>query len=64
MFDTDGFVADCRQAGAISGAAGVLEVVSSAVSSPGQILKAMGEPRRAGVQVLYRSTELTIFNLI
>jgi predicted metal-dependent enzyme (double-stranded beta helix superfamily) len=64
MFDTDCFVADCRLAGAASGSSGVLEVVSRAVSAPGEILGAFGEPRRAGVQVLYRSAELTIFNLI
>jgi predicted metal-dependent enzyme (double-stranded beta helix superfamily) len=64
MFDSDRFVADCRGAGAASGPVGVLEVVSRAVSAPGEILDALGEPRRAGVQVLYRSTELTVFNLI
>ena len=64
MFDTNGFVADCRQADAVNGAAGVVEVVSRAVSAPEEILSALGEPRRAGVQVLYRSSELTVFNLI
>jgi hypothetical protein len=58
------FVADCRQAGAVNGTAGVVEVVSRAVSAPGEILSALGEPRRAGVQVLYRSSELTVLNLI
>jgi predicted metal-dependent enzyme (double-stranded beta helix superfamily) len=64
MFDTDRFIADCRGAGAASGPSGVLEVVSRAVSAPGAILDALGEPRRAGVQVLCRSAELTVFNLI
>ena len=64
MFDADGFVADCRQAAATGGAAGVLEIVSRAVSAPGEILGALGEPRRAGVNVLCRSPELTVFNLI
>src|SRR5262245_5912671 len=64
MFDANGFVADCRQAGAVNGAAAVVEVVSRAVSAPGEILSALGEPRRAGVQVLHRSPELTVFNLI
>ncbi len=64
MFDTDRFIADCRGAGAVSGSSGVLEVVSRAVSAPAEILNALGEPRRAGVQVLQRSTELTVFNLI
>ena len=64
MFDADGFVADCRQTAATGGAAGVLEIVSRAVSAPGEILGALGEPRRAGVNVLCRSPELTVFNLI
>jgi predicted metal-dependent enzyme (double-stranded beta helix superfamily) len=64
MFDTDRFIADCRKAGGAGGPSGVLEVVSAAVTAPGEILHALGEPRRAGVNVLYRSAELTIFNLI
>jgi len=64
MFDTDRFIADCRGAGVASGPSGVLEVVSAAVTAPAEILHALGEPHRAGVQVLYRSAELTVFNLI
>jgi predicted metal-dependent enzyme (double-stranded beta helix superfamily) len=64
MFETDRFIADCREAGRASGPPGVLEVVSAAVTTPAEILHALGEPRRAGVNVLYRSPELTIFNLI
>jgi predicted metal-dependent enzyme (double-stranded beta helix superfamily) len=64
MFDTDRFVADCRRAAAISGSSGVLDVVSRAVEAPRAILAALGEPRRAGVQVLHRSKELTVFNLV
>jgi predicted metal-dependent enzyme (double-stranded beta helix superfamily) len=64
VFDTDRFIADCRETGAASGPAGVLEVVSRAVSDPGDVLAALGEPGRAGVQVLLRSMEITIFNLV
>jgi predicted metal-dependent enzyme (double-stranded beta helix superfamily) len=64
MFDPDRFIADCRNAGAASGPSGVLEVVAAAVAAPAEILHALGEPRRAGVNVLYRSPELTILNLI
>ena len=64
MFETDRFIADCREAGRASGPPGVLEVVSAAVTTPAEILHALGEPRRAGVNVLYRSPELTIINLI
>ena len=64
MFDTDRFIADCRKAGGAGELSGVLEVVSAAVTAPREILQALGEPRRAEVNVLYRSAELTIFNLI
>jgi predicted metal-dependent enzyme (double-stranded beta helix superfamily) len=64
MFDPDRFIADCRSASVASKMPGVLEVVSAAVSAPAVILRALGEPRRAGVNVLHRSPELTIFNLI
>jgi predicted metal-dependent enzyme (double-stranded beta helix superfamily) len=64
MFDVDRFVADCRSAGVLDGCRGVLEVVAGAVSSPADVLKVFGEPRRAGVQVLHRSDELTVLNLV
>ena len=63
-FDLDRFIADCRSASVASGSSGVLEVVSAAVSAPAEIFHALGEPRRAGVNVLFGSPELTIFNLI
>ena len=61
MFDPSRFIADCRDA---QSAPGVLDVVARAVSAPAEILTALGEPQRAGVQVLHRSDELTILNLI
>jgi predicted metal-dependent enzyme (double-stranded beta helix superfamily) len=64
MFDTDRFIADCREAGRAGGSSGVIQVVSAAVAAPAEILHALGAPRRAGVNVLYRSADLTIFNLI
>jgi len=64
VFDSEHFVADCNVAGASSGQSGVLEVVSRAMSAPAEILDVLGEPRRAGVEVLYRSTALTVLNLI
>jgi predicted metal-dependent enzyme (double-stranded beta helix superfamily) len=64
MFDVDRFVVDCRNAAATSGLPAVLDVVAGAVSTPGAILTGLGEPRSAGAQVLHRSPELTVFNLI
>jgi predicted metal-dependent enzyme (double-stranded beta helix superfamily) len=64
MFDVDRFVANCRGTGGANGFRGVLEVVAGAVSTPADVLKALGEPQRAGVQVLHRSGELTVLNLV
>jgi len=63
MFDPERFIADCRSVNAAQGSAGVLDLVARAVSTPADIMNAFGEPRRAGVQVLHRSGELTVLNL-
>jgi predicted metal-dependent enzyme (double-stranded beta helix superfamily) len=63
MFEVERFVADC-QAGAVNGSRGVLEVVARAVAAPTDVIAAVGDPRRAGVQVLHRSAELTVLNLV
>ena len=64
MFDVDRFVRACRDAAAAGGLPAVLDVVAGAVSSPAEVLRTLGEPRRAGAQVLHRSPELTVFNLV
>ena len=64
-FDLERFVADCRDA--LREAAtekAVRELVARAVSTPGPLLKALGEPRRAEIQKLHHSPELTILNVI
>jgi predicted metal-dependent enzyme (double-stranded beta helix superfamily) len=64
MFDLDRFIADCRRASAANASPGVLDVVAAAVSTPAEVMNAVGEPRRAGVHVLHRSDELTVLNLV
>jgi len=65
MFDLDEFIADCREAVAEeSSHKAVREVVARAVAEPAAIVKALGEPRFAGVDVLYRGEDVTIFNVI
>ena len=64
MFDVDRFIADCRGASAAYGSSGVLEVVARAVSAPSEVVRALGEPRRAGLNVISRSPELTILNVV
>ena len=65
MFDRDRFIADCRATlteDASQKAA--REVVARAVSDPAAVLKGLGEPKRAEVQKLYHSDDLTILNVI
>ncbi|MEJ8565987.1 hypothetical protein [Elongatibacter sediminis] len=59
----DHFVQDCIDANRESEPqAAVLEVLARAVSAPAKMLAAVGEPTRAGISVIHRSPELTIFN--
>src|SRR6516162_9824692 len=65
MFDLDRFIADCRLAlAADQSHKSAREVVARAVCDPGSVLKGLGEPRRAEVQKLYHSEDLTILNAI
>jgi predicted metal-dependent enzyme (double-stranded beta helix superfamily) len=65
MFDLDRFVADCRAARAADKSYKyVREVVACAVSDPISVLKALGEPKRAGLHKLYQSNDLTILNVV
>jgi uncharacterized protein (DUF2461 family) len=60
MFELDQFVSDCRAAlRQDRPQQAVQEVVRRAVSTPGDVLKAIGEPQRAEMQTLYRSDDLT-----
>src|SRR5215470_17975265 len=65
MFDLDQFTADCNAAiRADRSHKLVREVVARAVSDPTAVIAGLGEPRRAEVQKLYNSPELTILNVI
>ncbi len=65
MFESDRFIEECRAAlGEQNPHAAVREIVGRAVSEPGSNLKAVGEPRLAGLQALYRSDTLTILNVL
>ena len=60
--DIDRFVEDCAKANRGDDAQkAVLEVLARAVSEPRAMLAAVGEPTAAGLNVLYRSPDLTIF---
>jgi len=65
MFDLDQFIADCRAALAADRSHKLVrEVVARAVSEPSAVLKHLGEPRRAVLQKLHHSPDLTILNVI
>lgn len=60
--DIDRFVEDCVIANQESEAqAAVREVLARAVSTPNAVIAALGEPARAGLNVLLSSSTLTIF---
>jgi len=64
-FDPERFIADCRLALAQDPShKSVREVVACAVSDPASVLQGLGEPRRAGIQKIYHSAEMTILNVI
>jgi len=65
MFDLNRFIEDCRAAVAEDPShKAVREVVARAVSTPTEVLKAVGEPKRGEAQTLYRSNEVTILNIV
>ena len=65
MFDKDQFVADCQAALAGPQAAvAVRELVARSVSEPAAVMRGLGEPKPNGIDILHRSPELTIINLI
>lgn len=65
MFDVEQFVADCRAALAEDRSAeAVRDVVARAVSEPSAVIDALGEPARGQIQPIYRSSELTVLNVI
>jgi predicted metal-dependent enzyme (double-stranded beta helix superfamily) len=64
MFDKDDFISACR--GALKEhdpQAAIRELVAQAVSEPREIVRALGEPVRAGLTPLYNGEDLTILNL-
>lgn len=61
-FDRERFVEDCVAALADSDPrAAIVEHLRRAVSDPGAVLAGMGEPQEAGLDVLIRSPQLTVF---
>jgi predicted metal-dependent enzyme (double-stranded beta helix superfamily) len=63
MFDRDQFIADLRATLAERSRQAMREVVVRAVADPAALARELGEPDKAGVQVLHRSPELTVLTL-
>ncbi|CAN0501785.1 unnamed protein product, partial [Phaeothamnion confervicola] len=64
MFDLDRFIADLRATLPERSRQPLKEVVARAISDPAALIEGIGEPDKAGVQVLYKSPELTVLNLL
>ena len=65
MFEPERFVAQCREAiREIDALSAVQEVVSRAVANPHEVIRGLGEPKRAGVYKLYHDHDLTVLNFI
>ena len=64
MFNKNRFIEACRKAiKAKDTQAAIHELVAKAVSEPKQIIKAIGEPTRSGVETIYLADDLTILSL-
>jgi len=64
MFDAARFVAECEAAIATDGGRdAVREILTATISNPAGIVAVLGEPRRAGVQILHQSPRLTIMHI-
>jgi predicted metal-dependent enzyme (double-stranded beta helix superfamily) len=65
VFDLDCFIADCKAAmGSGNSQKAIRELLREAVSDPCQVVRVLGEPTKAGIELLYRSDELTVINLV
>jgi len=65
MFDLDRFIEDCYAAlDETTPERAAQEVVARAVDDPAAVMKAIGEPGKAGVTTLHRSDRLTVLNLV
>ncbi len=64
MFETQSFIADCEAATVAGGQPAIRDVMARAVADPAAIFAALGEPKRAGIEILHRSPTVTILNLV
>lgn len=65
MFELERFVDECKQA-AVSEHAHktITEIVTRYIEQPNDVMSALGEPDRAGVNKIFQADNLTILNLV
>ena len=64
MFQKERFIEECRAALKEGNAqAAIRELVARAVSEPSHIIRELGEPKVAGVDVMHKGDDLTILHL-
>ena len=64
MFQKERLIEECRAALKEKDAhAAIRELVAQAVRDPAQVVRTLGEPKRAGVESIYRADDLTILHL-
>ncbi len=65
MFESNQLISDCREAlDETNTHAAITQIVKKAVSDPAQVIRDLGEPERAGIDIILRSPELTIINVL
>lgn len=64
MFEKERFIEECRAALKESNVqAAIRELVARAVSDPAEVVRALGEPKLASIETIYKADDLTILNL-
>lgn len=63
MFEKQQFIDDCAKA-VQEGQSAVRELVAEAVSAPDGIIKELGEPTQAGIDLIHNDDNLTIINFV
>lgn len=65
MFDIERLIEDCKQAvKQTDSREHIRTMLEEAMSKPADVLGALGEPDKAGVNTLYRADDLTVLNLV
>lgn len=64
MLDRDRFIADCETAVAEGGQHAARMLMERVMRDRASVIAGLGEPTRAGIEVLHRSKAVTILNLV